>query len=365
MRPEARFALAFDARARAKHDEALSHLDAALAEGASETDEGLFGRAAYWRARTLMQLGRRAEALASYVEVARNRPLSYHAQQARARVHELDRAAARRLAAELGGVPSPPPLAFPLRAEMQSPAFDSALELLRVGEIELARRELSFLGALGAGADEDLLWLAAALLDRAGAYADASALARGRLRGFEKTVPQGKAAALWRIAYPDAYAPLIEQVAGESSVPAAFIRAVAREESAFNPEAISSANAIGLIQLMVPTARAHGKALGLPADPASLKRPEINLRIGADFIAELRRRYATNPAIVPAAYNAGHGAANRWLRERPKLDLDEWIERIPYSETRRYTRRVLQSYGVYTFLQTGNLPELPKRLPAL
>ncbi|MCA9608401.1 MAG: hypothetical protein KC619_22485, partial [Myxococcales bacterium] len=62
-------------------------------------------------------------------------------------------------------------------------------------------------------------------------------------------------------------------------------------------------------------------------------------------------------------YNAGQGATDRWLRERPDQKLDEWIEDIPYDETRRYTRRVLQTWGIYTWLDRGELPDLPARLP--
>ncbi|HMI93734.1 MAG TPA: lytic murein transglycosylase, partial [Polyangiales bacterium] len=79
---------------------------------------------------------------------------------------------------------------------------------------------------------------------------------------------------------------------------------------------------------------------------------------------ELWQRYAVNPAIVPSAYNAGYVATDRWLRERGQEPLDEWIEHIPYRETKRYTRRVLQSYGIYAWLDTGKLPPLSVQLPA-
>jgi soluble lytic murein transglycosylase len=146
-------------------------------------------------------------------------------------------------------------------------------------------------------------------------------------------------------------------------VPAAFVRAVAREESSFDATAVSKANAYGLIQLIRPTARAYGKPLGLKTDPDSLKQPEINLRIGTSFMRDLFDHYKDNPALVPSAYNAGPGATDRWLRERPNQALDEWIESIPYTETRRYTRRVLQSYGVYAWLDEGRMPTLTQRLP--
>jgi soluble lytic murein transglycosylase len=152
-------------------------------------------------------------------------------------------------------------------------------------------------------------------------------------------------------------------VARERGVPAELVRAVAREESSFNARVVSTALAYGLIQVIPKTAKIHARELSLPSDPASLKLPEVNLRIGSHFLNELRRRYATNPAVVPAAYNAGYTAADRWLRERAALPLDEWVERIPYRETRRYTRRVLQSVGVYGFLDQGQMPLLASALP--
>jgi soluble lytic murein transglycosylase len=128
---------------------------------------------------------------------------------------------------------------------------------------------------------------------------------------------------------------------------------------------VSSALAYGLIQVIRPTARIYATPLGLPYDPESLKRPDVNLRVGSAFIRELWRRYAQNPALVPAAYNAGYAASDRWLTERPNMQLDEWVELIPYRETRRYTRRVLQTYGIYSWLDTGRLPPLAARLPTL
>jgi soluble lytic murein transglycosylase len=80
-------------------------------------------------------------------------------------------------------------------------------------------------------------------------------------------------------------------------------------------------------------------------------------------MAFLMRRYESCPALVPAAYNAGQGAVDRWLRGREGGAFDELVEEIPFDETRRYARRVLQSYGVYSWLDTGRLPVMPERLP--
>jgi soluble lytic murein transglycosylase len=364
MRAEGRFALALAARARGDFATALGQLELLIAEGPAERNEGSEGRAAYWRARTLQDLGRSADAKTAYVEVARAFPLSYHAQQALARLQEIDAPSAALVLSEITDDGNTGKLTFAWRPELDSAAFKAALELLRLGEVELAQQELAWLGATGESADRDMLWLVAAMLHEAHAYADASQLVRSRLKSYRNAPPRGHARQLWRIAYPRAYDPLIEQAAAEAGVPAEFVRAVAREESSFNPEAVSSALAYGLIQLIRPTARIHARALGLPSDADALKRPEINLRIGSHFIRELWRRYPTNPAVVPAAYNAGYFATDRWLTSTAGQRLDDWVERIPYRETRRYTRRVLQSYGIYAWLDTGKLPALPALLPA-
>ncbi|MBN1652944.1 MAG: transglycosylase SLT domain-containing protein [Deltaproteobacteria bacterium] len=363
MRAKARFTLIQSARKQRDWDEALRQLDLLIAEGPDEDIEGMRGRALYWRARTLCDLGRISEAVVQYEEVVAKGPLDYYAQQALVRLAEIDSSTVNRILLELEDNQEKPPLVFVKRPEMGHPAFKRAVELFRVAEIDLAKQELGWTGALGDKADTDMLWLVAAMFDHAGAYVESTNLARRRLRAFMTTAPKGKSWAKWRIAYPRAFQPLIESVGKQFGIPTAFIRAVAREESGFDPTAVSSANAYGLIQLIAPTARRYASELGLPSDPAALARPEVNLPIGVNFIRSLWRRYETNPSVVPAAYNAGEGAADRWLKESREQHLDEWIEAIPYAETRRYTRRVLQTYGVYAWLDIGRLPPLPTLLP--
>ena len=363
MRGEARFLLAYRAHRAGDHLAALTELDAALAEGPGERSEDLHGRAAYWRARSLEALGRRDDATDAYAAVFVARPLSYYGQLAVARLGTSSRQRADAMLEPLAAGGDDGGLIFPRRSEMESPAFRRTIELLAVGEVDLAKAEMADIGLTGEGADNDSLWLAAALLHEAGAFRDASQLVRRRLHSVMTTAPVGRARDLWRIAYPAAYAPLIETVAAREGVPPAFVRAVAREESGFDPRAVSAANAYGLIQLIEPTAQRFGRQLDLPVTPASLRQPEVNVPIGTRFIAFLRDRYAQNPAVVPAAYNAGESAADRWLRETNATSFDEWVEEIPYDETRRYTRRVLQSYGIYSMLDAHELPSLSPVLP--
>lgn len=363
MRGEAHFLLAYQARREGRLTDALAHLDRAIAEGPTEHGEDELGRAAYWRGRVLQALERREEAAQAFESVARLAPLSYYAQQAVSRLFEIDETRAQ--AARPSSPDTLTPLVFPHRTELDHPSFRVALALMRVGELGLAERELVESGLLAADAPPDALWIATALFDRAGAHTKALELARRRLRdGLFRSRPDGAAYARWRIAYPRAFHPLIETAAHTEGVPASFVRAIAREESSFRADAVSVAHAYGLCQIIASTAERIARSLDLESDPSALRRPEVNVRIGAAYIGALRRRFHPQPALVPAAYNAGEGAVERWLRQRGSLALDEFIEEIPYEETRRYSRRVLQTWGIYAWLDEGELPHWPRELPS-
>jgi soluble lytic murein transglycosylase len=298
----------------------------------------------------------------------RSRWPSYYAQHALGRIEALEPERARGLSRELSPTAPPAPLAFGYRAELDDSAFRSALELLRVGEPARALEELKFLRAIGPEArDAELSWLAAAVLHHAGAHTEATRIARPLARALVRGVEQPereRSRALMRIAYPAAFQPALESAALEAGISASFLRAIAREESTFDPAVVSPARAYGLVQLIAPTARAYGKPLGLPSDPASLKRPDVNLRIGARFMRDLFDRYQAFAPLVPAAYNAGQGATDRWLASTKLRALDAFIEAIPYRETRRYTRRVLQSFAIYRWLDAGEVQALPEALPS-
>ncbi|MBX3270897.1 MAG: transglycosylase SLT domain-containing protein [Sandaracinaceae bacterium] len=361
MRGRARFMLAWRARRAGDLQGSLTHLTALAADGAGEDREDLAGRAEYWRGRVLAELGRGDEATEAFTAVVRDAPLSYFAQQALARLEATDEASATAARALLGAR-GDGAIRFPWRAVFDSDAFARAIALLSVGEVSDAERELAWLEARDG--DDELRWVHAALLDRAGEHYRAVNLTRRQLRDFMREPPAGAHFARWRIAFPRAYAGFIETAAAESPVPAELIFAIAREESSFHPGVVSTAQAYGLTQLLVPTARRFARPLGIAAPTAvTLRDPAINVRVGAAYMGWLWRRYEGNPVVLPSAYNAGQGATDRWLRERPQQSLDEWIEDIPYDETRRYTRRVLQTWGVYTWLDHGRLPELAARLP--
>lgn len=136
--------------------------------------------------------------------------------------------------------------------------------------------------------------------------------------------------------------------ARQAALPPQWLYAVARQESAFMPDARSSAGALGLLQLMPATARQVAGKLGLRTDERQLLQPSHNIRLGSQYLKELLRRYDGNRVLATAAYNAGPGRISRWLGEHPEtVSADIWVETLPYRETREYVQNVLAFAVIY------------------
>ena len=133
-----------------------------------------------------------------------------------------------------------------------------------------------------------------------------------------------------------------------------MIHAIARQESQFDRQAISHAGARGLMQLMPATAREQAGKLGLPYDFNRLTAdPSYNILLGSSFFQRMLSYYGGNHVLAVASYNAGPGNVNKWLRANgdprmPDVDVVEWIEKIPLTETRGYVQRVLENAVVYS-----------------
>ena len=145
-----------------------------------------------------------------------------------------------------------------------------------------------------------------------------------------------------------------------------FIHAIARQESQFDKQAISHAGARGLMQLMPGTAREVSGKLGLAYDMAGLtSNTTYNIQLGSTYFQQMLSYYGGSYPLAVAAYNAGPGNVNKWLRANgdPRnggIDIVEWVEAIPIFETRNYVQRVLENAVVYDMLH----PHSGRTLPA-
>lgn len=150
----------------------------------------------------------------------------------------------------------------------------------------------------------------------------------------------------WR--FPLAEKDRVIDAAKQHGVNPALVYGLMRAESAMQPDARSSAGALGLLQLMPDTADAVARRSGLSYPGAgALHDPAVNVPLGVAHLGELQEHFAGDWSRIAAAYNAGRYAVRRWLDERPDNPPDIWIETLPYYETRDYVPRVLAFATVY------------------
>jgi len=307
------------------------------------------GRERYFHARALAATGEAERALGEYESLIRDLPLSYYMLSAYSALYAAAPERARAvLAAALAAVPSGP-VVVTNRPEFSGLGFTRALELFGVGDLENGARELDALG-LADSSRPELLWGLSKLYAEAGSVKLSHAAARRALSAAPSTWPAAAWLDAWKLAYPAPFQQIVLREAKRTGQNSALIYAIMREESAFDPDAESLADAYGLMQLIVPTAKSIARPLGLPSDRASLKRPSVNIALGTGELARLANAFPENALLAIPAYNAGPGNPKRWLRERPNADFDLWVELIPYVETRRYVKRVLSSRAAYAFL---------------
>lgn len=137
-----------------------------------------------------------------------------------------------------------------------------------------------------------------------------------------------------------------------------MIHAISRQESQFDRQIVSHAGAVGLMQLMPGTARETATRMGMPYSPSSLTDPSFNVSLGVNYFQRLFGTYGSYPLAV-AAYNAGPGNVNKWLAANGdprsgQVDMVDWIEAIPFTETRGYVQRVLENAVVYSLMYPQN-----------
>ena len=358
------FELAFHHIGKGAWDKAIAPLEKSVEARPREKKYWEAGRARYFLARAHEVTGKPDLAKENYEQVVLEHPLSYYMALAygRLRARAPDAAAEAMKRGETSVPPAPAP--GPLPKKLSGPAFERAVELLRIGDVDAGRTEIRELGLQSS--DGDALWIVASLYARGGDERLAHQVARTRSEEWCTSYPQGRWREAWRLAYPQMYPEIVQRETEAAGIPVPLAYGIMREESAFDADVVSWADAYGLMQLIMPTARGVAGKLKMKVDEQSLIRPEVNIKLGCTLLGSLRGMFPTAPVMAIPSYNAGAGATKRWLGSRTSDDFDLWVENITYDETRGYTKRVLSTMAVYAYLyypnELASALQLPEQL---
>lgn len=286
-------------------------------------------RGFYWTGRALEALGRRAEARHAYIQAAAY-STTYYGELAGARVgdHHIT-------------LPLPAGPSETARAAFSRRLAVRAIDLLY--DIGAANEAVPLYHRMTEQANSSNAFMLLAALAR-----------RHRDTRSELMVAKGAIAAgypLEGLAWPTSGIP--EFRAPGDKVETAVVYAIARQESAFNTQAVSAAGARGLLQLMPATARRTARAVGVHFDPDRLTRDgAYNAALGSAHLGHLMAEFGGSYVLTFAAYNAGAARVYDWIQRYgdprdPNVDPVNWVERIPYTETRNYVQRVMENVEVY------------------
>jgi soluble lytic murein transglycosylase len=293
--------------------------------GVGSVNPTALARAGYWQGRAAEAAGRAQEARAAYTRAA-EQSTSYYGQLARAKLGLPQ--------IELNGAPTGRGRGV------------ERLEIVRAVQLlyELDEREIAIpiLGDMGENGDPDAL---AGLGELSSRYSDA----RGMLLLGKAALNRGLPFDFY--AYPVNGIPPFKAIGPE--VEQSIVYAIARQESAFNPSVVSPAQAYGLMQVTPDAARYVCKRHGASYDLARLKNDSAyNATLGAAELGGLLEDYRGSYIMTFAAYNAGRGSVKKWVERYgdprdPKVDAVDWVEQIPFSETRNYVQRIMENLQVY------------------
>jgi soluble lytic murein transglycosylase len=368
LAPEAAWRLAFDAIKSSDAERAKSWLGRIANGPAGDTIEG--SRARYWRARLEEPNPKRA--CQAYREAMLAPALTFYAWLALDRLERTDPACAKERKTELlelagtatvalaatastASTASVRPQAVAIELEPRTLARAARLAQIPGGGFKVyASLELGLLQH-PAMPEQEVVALALAY-DGIGDHREAQLLLRTRAQVALSAFPSGPTQRVWRAAYSRPFLDELEGAAREQKLDPWLLYALAREESTFDPAVISWAGAVGLAQLMPATALGASAALKIRGfDVGKLTDPAINLRLGAYVLHDGLRYFSSSVPLALAAYNGGIGLADKHLPPSEQ-DFDLWVESLPVKETRKYVKRVIQTYAIYRFLYEPSAP---------
>jgi soluble lytic murein transglycosylase len=296
----------------------------------------------YWAGRAREVLGEKERAHEHYAEAVRRYKHSYHGQKAAQALQLVEDGASTTHPAPAAEVTSP--------GEIPEPVFSRARELLLIGRLEEAADELKRAPA-SAPLRATLAWIDW----RLGNY-------RSAIVGMQRAYPEWMSEAgddlppgLWQVLYPLDYSDLIVSRARQEGLDPSLVAALIWQESAFDPSAVSTQGARGLMQIMPPTgrvvsrrmARGVGRTTARRVPTPDLSDPPTALTLGTHYLRQMVDLFGGRVERALAAYNAGPSRVQSWLAARPQMSAEEFVESIPFVETRAYVMNVLQHQDQY------------------
>lgn len=317
----------------------------------------------YWQGRIAQVQGNQELAVRLYQQIVRDYPTHYYCVQAREALRAMGIAVTPVIAAAPTVVaPATPQL---LRLSMMSasgqPATPERFHVIRAQELQQlqmpqhAVEEIQALTASLPSTPAAHYFLAGLLADNQ-RYLEVFRLLNRTIAVLSPAEIRGLPREFWLLLYPRPFWEEVVQQANNTGLDPYLVLSIMRQESAFNPAAVSRAGARGLLQLMPATAREVATRLGLTKPTQEqLHEPQFNIVLGTDYFTTALRRFGGNTVLALAGYNAGPGRASRWRQQWPDLPMDELIEQIPIQETRLYVKFILRNLMLYELLYNNKV----------
>jgi soluble lytic murein transglycosylase len=300
--------------------------------------------ALYWRGRLYeSQDHNAAQAVANYRTIVRVYPHFFYAQMARKRLAALGTTEAAE-APELDQIKTPEPPTLADSFPEDSPHLAKAKLLANAGLNDYIPREIA--------ADPDSgSWSALAEAQIYASFGEAYRAMRALKRalpGATSSSIQSIPLAYWHILFPEPYWSIIKTESAKNDLDPYLVASLIRQESEFNPSVISYANAWGLMQLLPSVGKSLARQEGMTHfQTFQLLDPETNIRLGTRYLKETLDHFGGVPEYALAAYNAGDSRVEDWQAAGPYSGIDEFIESIPFTQTRDYVQGILRNVEIY------------------
>ena len=303
----------------------------------------------YWSTRARQQMGQRDAAAEGYRTAIALYQNSYYGREALRSLSELTGTPASSVArVRLAAAPAITPGDLPANARLITRLLEVELYDEAIGELKRTERD--------AGSSPLITATLAYAWNRKGEFRTAITLMRRAYPQFMAAGGETLPVDIRRVIFPMAYWDLIQKYADGRGLDPHLMAALITQESTFQADVKSGANAWGLMQILPSTGRSYATKLGIkPWRVSKLTNAEVNIRIGMAYFADLSKRY---DGVVGAlvAYNAGGSRYRKWVAEYPGADRDEFIDNIPFFETQNYLKRILGTADDFRALYPRTTP---------